>query len=199
MATFPESSPTPNYPLIVTPRWDTIVSKMDGGAEQRRQKTLFPVYDVKVVYDALSNSEARTLWNFFMARRGRYEAFYIYDMALLAGSAFDHDGQFVGSGDGVTDTFDLPGRSTSSQTIYVDGAAQTLTTHYTISAGTGVSGADQVVFVTAPTDGTVITADFTGFLRMRVRFAEDTLSREIFMTTLSRIGITLTGVTEYAT
>jgi len=199
MATYPETSPTPNYPLVVTPRWDTIVSKMDGGAEQRRQKTLFPVYDVQVQYAALTNSEARTLWNFFMARRGRYEAFYIFDLTLLGSQTYSHVGQFCGVGDGATDTFDLPGRSTSSQAIYLDGALQTLTTHYTISAGTGTSGADQIVFVAAPADGAVITADFSGFLRMRVRFADDTLARETFMTTRQKMTVNLTGVTEYAT
>lgn len=197
MATYPED-PAPIYPLIVTPRWDTIISRMDGGAEQRRQKTLFPLYDVEVRYDALANADARTLYEFFMARKGRYEAFYIYDLGLLAGEAFAHSAQFVGSGDGSTDTFDLPGRSTSNQTIYVDGAEQTLSTHYTISSGTGVSGADQVMFVTAPADGAVITADFTGFLRMRCRFADDTLARELFQTTRYRFSVKLTGVSEYS-
>ena len=197
MATFPES-PIPNYPLTVTPRWDTVVSRMDGGAEQRRQKTFFPRYDVQVKYTGLNNADLQILWAFYMARKGRLEAFYIYDLALLASEAFAHSAQFVGYGDGSTTTFDLPGRSTSSQTIYKDASAQTLTTHYTISIGTGDSSADQVVFVTAPTAGEVITADFAGFLRMRVRFAEDQLSRELFMTTLYNLGLQLTGVSEYA-
>ena len=196
MATYPES-PIPNYPLTVTPRWDTVISRMDGGSEQRRQKTLFPVYDVQVSYTALTNAGMQTIWNFFMVRKGRTEAFYIYDLALLGGQAFAHSAQFVGYGDDSTDTFDIPGRSTSNRKVYVDGAEQTSGISYT--TGTGASLSDQVVFTTAPAAGEVITADFSGFLRMRVRFANDTFDRELFMTTLMRAGVSLQGLSEYAT
>lgn len=193
MATFPED-PAPAYPLIVTPVWKTLISQIGTGKEQRRQKSLFPMYDVTVRYNVITAANAKTLWEFYMARKGAYEAFYIYDLALLASVSFNHDDQYVGTGDGATEIFDIPGRSTSSQTIYVDGIEQTVTTDYVILTGGGESNSDRVDFVTAPSTGSIITADFTGFLRMRVRFMYDKLSRELFTTNLFRYGIELKGL-----
>jgi len=193
MSTYPES-PKPIYPLIVEPEFKTLISGFDGGGEQRRQKQLFPKYNVTVNYGALSETDMQTLWDFYLARKGAYEAFYIYDLALLASISPNHDGQYVGTGDASTEVFDIPGRSTSSQVIYIDGVEQTLTTDYVILNGGGESSADRVDFVSPPAAGEVVTADFTGFLRIRARFAEDKLSRELFMTNLFRYGIQLKGL-----
>ena len=193
MSTYPES-PLPIYPLIVEPEWKTLVSGFDGGGEQRRQKQLFPKYNVVVNYDALSEADMQTLWDFYMARKGAYEAFYIYDLTLLASMSLDHIGQYCGTGDAATEIFDIPGRSTSSQAVYVDGVLQTITTDYVILTGGGESSSDRVDFVSPPAAGEVITVDFTGFLRIRARFAEDKLSREMFMTNLFRYGIKLKGL-----
>ena len=197
MATFPESSPSPNYPLNLRMRFAT--SKVGLGGDrivsQRRSAVVFPVYDVSVPYNSITAVEAQTLWNFFKARYGGQEAFYIYDLSLLASVAPAHVGEFVGVGDASETTFDIPGRSTASQTIYVSGVVQTLTTDYTISTGTGDSGADQVDFVSAPAAGAVIKADFTGFLRCRVIFKNDVLDRELFVRDLMRYrSIELEGV-----
>ena len=193
MSTFPES-PAPIYPLIVEPEWRTLTSDFDGGGEQRRQKQLFPKYNVTVSYGALSESDMQTLWDFYMARKGAYEAFYIYDLALLAGIAPNHDGQYAGTGNGSTEVFDIPGRSTSSHTVYVDGVEQTITTDYVILTGGGESSADRIDFVSPPSAGEVITVDFTGYLRIRARFAEDKLPRSLFMTVLFNYGIKLKGL-----
>jgi len=193
MATFPES-PIPIYPLIVEPEWKTLISGFDGGGEQRRQKQLFPKYNVVVNYDALSETAEQILWDFYMARKGAYEAFYIYDLALLAGIAPNHNGQYCGTGDGATEIFDIPGRSTSSHVVYLDGVEQTITTDYVILTGGGESSSDRIDFVSPPVAGAVITVDFTGFLRIRARFAEDKLPRELFMTILFRYGVKLKGL-----
>ena len=46
MATFPESAPAPRYPLTITPTFNTLISGFDGGGEARRQKLIYPKYDV---------------------------------------------------------------------------------------------------------------------------------------------------------
>jgi len=193
MSTYPES-PKPIYPLILEPEWKTLISGFDRGGEQRRQKQLFPKYDVAVQYDALSESDMQILYDFYMARKGSSEAFYIYDLALLANISPNHAGQYCGTGDGVTEVFDISGRSTSSQVVYLDGVEQTLTTDYVILTGGGESSSDRIDFVSAPAAGEVITVDFTGYLRIRARFMEDKLSRELFMTILFRYGIKLKGL-----
>jgi uncharacterized protein (TIGR02217 family) len=192
MATFPED-PIPDYPLIISPRFKTVSTGFDSGREERTRLWLFPKYDVQVPYTELSSTDAQTLWNFFLARSGSYEAFYIYDLSLLAGVTKSHVGQYVGTGDGSTVTFDLPGRSTSSQTIYANGSTES-SSDYTLSYGGGASSADQVTFDSAPAAGAVITADFSGYLRMRVKFAQDTISQELFAYNLFNFGIQLTGL-----
>lgn len=192
MSTFPESSPTPNYPLSVEPELNTLISGFDGGGEQRRQKLLYPKYNVIVSYKKISVAEARTLWEFYLARAGAYEAFYIYDLALLLGHSFNHVGEYCGTGDGSTTIFDIPGRSTSSRTVYTDGVD--VTSGVSFLTGGGSSNSDRVDFNSAPTAGGIVTIDFTGYLRMRVRFLEDKLSRANFVDELYAYGIKLKGL-----
>jgi len=195
MATYPETSPSPSngHSFIIEPEYNTLISNYDGGGEQRRSKLLYPKYNVTIQYKNLSLAEGKNLWEFYEARHGADEAFYIYDLSLLFGQAFNHNGLYCGTGDGTTDTFDIPGRSTSSQTIYVDGVDDT--TNTTILVGGGVSNSDRVQFdVAAPASGIIITADFTGYLRIRVRFKEDKLPRQLFISKLYSYGIKLKGL-----
>jgi hypothetical protein len=194
MAVYPESSPDPTYPLIVTPRWSTLVNKYDSGVEQRRQKSLYPVFDCEVNYPPMPRADANTIVQFFNARKGMAESFYIFDLALLESDAFSHEGLFVDTGDGSTVTFDIPGRSTSSLVLYQNGSARTLTTHYTISVGTGEGNADQVTMVTAPAVGDMLSCDFEGYARYKVRFAEDKLPRGLVAIDRYGLVIKLQGV-----
>ena len=192
MATWPESNPIPNYPLTVDPEFNTLISGFDGGGEQRRQKLLYPKYDVTVNYQKISVAEAKILWEFYLARNGAYEAFYIYDLALLLGHSFNHVGEYCGTGDGSTTIFDIPGRSTSSRTVYVDGVDET--SNVSFLTGGGSSNSDRIEFSSAPAAGGIITIDFTGYLRMRVRFLKDKLSRINFVNELYAYGIKLKGL-----
>jgi len=77
---------------------------------------------------------------------------------LIVNAKTQVTGESVGTGDGVTTTFTLadPPILENSETIYVDGVAQTKGTDYTIDYKTG-----QITFTTAPVSGAVITADYT--------------------------------------
>lgn len=188
MQVFP-TSPVPNYPMIVSPVWNTLISPFDnvnGVSEQRRQKSLFPVYDASITYTALTLTQVGTLWAFYMARRGAYEAFLLFDLYVMA-----HTGLLVGIGDDTTDIFDIPGASTSSRTLYVDGSA--ITTGFSYLSAGGDGGSDRVDFTTAPALGSIITIDFTGYLRIKCRFEEDRLDRENFTTALFKTGLKLKG------
>jgi hypothetical protein len=188
MALYP-ATPVPQYPHEISEVWKTTITAFDGTNEQRRQKQLFPKYDMNIVYNTLTTAEFELIWDFYRARRGAYDAFYVY-----LRDVDDFDGLGVGVGDGAEDTFDLPGKSTSSQKIYLNGVEQTVTTHYSISAGTGNEAADQVVFVTAPGANVLITCDFAGYFRNRCRFAEDKLTRTQFVLAAYSTGIQLKGL-----
>jgi len=193
MAVFPESSPTPVYPLMFEQEWSTLIRETASN-EQRRRNRLFPVYNGSVRYEAVTAAEIDTLWNFHKARSGAFGTFHIYDLGLLAGNEASHVGEYVATADGAEDTFDIPGRGTYAQEIYVDGVQQTVTTDYTILAGGGDADSDRVQFVSAPSAGGIVTADFTGYLRMLVRFARDAMSKELFVRALYRTGLEMKGV-----
>lgn len=191
MAVFP-AAPLPAYPVAIEPEWGTLVSEFDSGAEMRRQLWTFPKYNATLRYEALSAANQQILWAFYMARKGAFEPFWFFDPAPAIGIVTSHTGQYVGVGNGSTRAFDLPGSSTSSRSVYFNGAVQS--SGFTYGTGTGDGGADQVTFTVAPSAGVLITANFTGTLRMRVRFAADKLSRELFMTVLFNYGLALKGL-----
>lgn len=192
MATYPEE-PAPTYPFIIEPEWSTTVTPFTSGKEERRVRRLFAAYNVTVTYGALTQAQAQTVWDFYMARRGSYEAFYVYDLAILGLDSWSHDALYLGTGDGSTTTFDIPGRSTSSQKIYNAGT-EVDSADYSILTGGGSSNSDRVTFDTAPDSGDILTCDFTGALRIRARFAEDKLPRELFTYKLYRYGVQLKGL-----
>ena len=188
MAKFPETI-VPNYSLVLTPKWQTLKTSLGSQFEQRAAKQLYPQFDVTVNFNAIpDHDDVMVLWDFYQARQGSYESFYIYDPQLHAATYPAHTGLYIGTGDGSTDIFDIPGRSTSSQSIYLDDVVQTVTTDYAILTGGGQESADRVDFVTAPTAGAIITCDFTGIMRIPVRFAADRLSFELFEASIYRTG-----------
>ncbi|MDO9593102.1 MAG: DUF2460 domain-containing protein [Erysipelotrichaceae bacterium] len=187
MAEFP-AVPSPNDPVSVTPVWKTNVTNLDSGKEQRRQKWSFPKYDISLNYDTINpQSNMQILWDFYMARKGSAEAFYFY---------FRRSGlcksQYVAYGDGILTTFDLPGKSTSSQVIRIDGSAQG--GGYSILTGGGDANSDRVQFVAAPLLGQLIICDFTGFFRNRCRFEEDRMTEERFYLTCYKTSLKLKGL-----
>ena len=193
MAVWPESSPSPVYPLIVTPRWKTDIVELGGGNEQRRAAWLFPKFDVVVNYYGLTAAHAQTLWQIYMARKGAYEPFYIYDLTVITSLTFAQATPlYCATADGTTTIYDIPGRGTSSQTIYVDGVEDGSAS---VLSGGGDGGSDRASWGTAPAEGSIISATFTGYLRMKVRFEQDALSREMFDYQLFTYGaISLKGV-----
>lgn len=184
MAKYPEY-PIPQYPYETMQVWRNMVSQIDNGREQRRRKSTFPTYDVTLMYNALETADIDKLWNFYQDMEGTFHEFYFF-------TPIDekHKGLFVAVGDGVKDTYDLPGIVAGATTVYVDG----LPTAVTLLTGGGDEGADRCVFDTPPSEGSVISCDLFGQQRIRCRFAEDNLSRELFMARIYRTGIKLKGL-----
>jgi hypothetical protein len=208
--------PVPSWPYDIKVRWNTTISSFDGGKEQRRQKNLYPKYDVSLTYPVLSVANMQILWSFYQARRGTYEPFYFYSLESTL-----WEGCYIGIGDGTTTTFDIPGRSTTAVTIYQDGVALSATglsglllenddtleyengdtavketldePEYVLHSGGGAAASDRVTFVTAPAVNDLLTCDFTGYLRIRCRFQEE-LSRSAFTAALYKTGIKLKGL-----
>ena len=186
MAKFPEDVKL-SYPLQISPRWRTVVTAFDGGWEQRARKDDFAVYDVTLRIDKVSKTDFLKIWEFYQARKGAYEAFYFF-----VPYPDTYKGLYVGVGNGSTTTFDLPGKSTSARSIYLDFALQS--SGYSILDGGGAEGADRVQFASAPADGMIISCDFTGLMRIRCRFREDAMTKEYMANGLYRTGLELKGL-----
>lgn len=187
MAEYP-TSPVPQYPYELSTNWKTITSAFDSGVEQRRQKQTYPKYDVSLSYGALGEADLQTLWNFYRSMNGSLTAFYFYTI-----ESADWDGLFVGTGNGTALTFDLPGKSTSAQVIYINGVAVD-PDDYTLVVGGGTENADRVTFDTEPAVNDIITCDFTGYMRIRCRFKEDKMSKVRFEAAIYKTGLELKGL-----
>lgn len=190
MPTYP-SEPGP-FKFEVVPEWKTIVTNLGGSNEQRKQKWSFPKYNVNIKYDfsLLDEDDMQILWDFYMARKGSYQVFYVYDFY----NTYYHYSQYVGFGNAATTIFDLPGKTTAAQKIYIDNVEQTVTEDYSILTGGGASDSDRVSFVSAPSVGEVISCDFNGYLRIHCRYAEDKMTRDTLLGVAFSIGISLKGL-----
>jgi len=163
-------------------------SEFDNDQESRKLKSLYPRRDLQVAYDKLTLAQARTLWQFHLARHGNFEAF-----SYFFPDSDTYVGEYVGTGDGSTTTFNLPSMLASSYSVYIDSIAQTAGSNYTFTSQGGADGADLLTLAAAPSAGQRITFSFTGYLKVRSRFAESYLDFEVFYNRLVTMGINLKG------
>jgi|SRR5882724_1007069 uncharacterized protein (TIGR02217 family) len=174
------------WSITKNPTFATEIQSSLAGREVRVQNFQNPIWEFTLAYEYLLNdprsrdeneqTPLETLIGFFLARGGQFDDFLLNESDLtgrLEDSVFS--GQPIGTGDGVTKTFQLvrnfggfleacQNPANQAATIYVSGRTPPLQvqgTDYTIALGL-------VTFTAAPANGAAITADFT-FLH-RVRF-----------------------------
>lgn len=188
MISYP-TDPKPSFPCEISIEYKTLISQFETGKELAHQQWRFPKRHINLQYNVLTMSEIKSLWDFYVSRKGSLLPFLFFDTYSKdnGNNPNSYIDEFVGRSEGSTIIFDIPGKSTSLQTIYVDG----ISTAVTILTGTGDGGADQAQFSSAPLDGSLITIDFTGHIRYKMRFAQDKLSKEFFTVMLYKVGIEL--------
>ena len=193
MAKYPENSSIAfENPFPYGFEFKTGRSRFGGeGEEIRTQRWLYPKPQVgPLKYQWITKAEFRTLWEFYQARAGAFGEFNFF---------FPNSNTwvdiYVGTGDGTTDVFNLPCKTSSSRTLKVDGVSQTEGVDYAFTAGGGVDGADKVDFSggTTPPAGDYITLNFTGLLKCRLTYADDKLSVDEFYDRLVKHGIKFNG------
>ena len=193
MAVFPDIATVPREePEAEEIEFRTLRSRFeDLGHPSRKQKWLYPRRNLSVGHPKVSKAQGLILWAFYLARKGAFEAFN-----LFYPNTNTYVTEYVGTGDGSTTVFNLPSKSASSYTLYVDGAAKTGGgTDYTFSSGGGTDGADKVTFAggSIPADGARVTWSFYGYLKVHGRFAEDKLSWEQFYNRLASVSLKIAG------
>ncbi len=120
------------------------------------------LHQFRISYDpgGITADEESLLYEFWVARRGRYGKFNFF--------SFDHHKKWVdisiGTGNGTQDDFTLPGKETSSVVVKVAGATKELTTDYIITENAGTDYQTVITFNPGkiPTTGQAVTVSFTG-------------------------------------
>ncbi len=182
-----------NYPdegLIVTPTFDTQIVTAKSGAEQRLALRANR-HEFKYKWTKQSNDKSilTTIYDFHVARQGRYGSFGL----------FEFDAQFqwttvtLGTAAGTLgETVNSAGRNVTSRSIYLNGV---LKTNYTVGTGTGTNGRDLITNTTpAWTAGQTITETFTGQRWFVVRFADDRMPMSLFSAKLYEVGLEMIQV-----
>lgn len=163
--TFP-STPIPAYSIIFEEGFETTVSEFQGENEQRLMGVRFPLRTVTLPYVRKTpTGDWATLHDFFRDRFGGYESFYFVDLEEA-----NWKDEKVGRGTAGAGPFDLPSISTTvaSLAVYVGGVLQVKDTDFTFISGGGGASSDRIQFITGhyPATGVLITANFTGKLRL---------------------------------
>ena len=179
----------PLNPLDQGQEFQTLISSFEGGNENRKQKQLYLHRSLRLQYKGKSKTDARTLWQFHQARKGRHEEFNLF-------FPFEDEyvGEYVGTGDGSQTSWNAPSRDAYSVTVYVDGSEQVDGTDYTFTQEGGADGADLIEFSSALSAGAQITMDFTGYLKIRARFEEDLMEWQTFYNKLVTTGLKIKGL-----
>lgn len=189
MSVFPDI--TPSYDYSVQPAFYNLrLGPTDGDFIQRRRKRLTPLMRFTLQFNNLIEANIKTLYDFFIARYGGWDAFAFFDFDSKTWTAIS-----VGTGDGSTTSFALIAKETSARTVYVDSVAQIEGTDYTFYSGQGTDGQDKITFASAPANGAVITADYTGRkYYSNCIFGEDYMDRNLFEVKLYKTGLTIVEV-----
>jgi uncharacterized protein (TIGR02217 family) len=164
------------------PEFSTDIVATQAGFEQRNSNWQQARARFNVAHGVKSQTQLDALIAFFRARKGKSEGFRFKDW-----TDFEIIGASIGTGDGVTQDFQLvkpytSGAVTVNRTIskpvsgtvsvYVDSVLKTETTDYTLDLTTGV-----ISFVTPPGVGKVVSVDAE--FDVPVRFDTDRLSARL--------------------
>lgn len=192
LLTFPLIDPSvaPQVGASRSIRTSTKITRTETGLERRRIRATIPTDDFEARWNPRDDSRwiAEQLAAFFRQTGGPALPFVAYDWDY----SFGHQRIYVGTGNGTRTVWNLPCRNTASTIkVYSDGVEQT--SGLTL-ADTGDNEAKKATFSTAPAAGKVLTASFTGQLRIVCRFAEDRLQLEHADAMLYGISVALVGV-----
>lgn len=183
----------PGYPCISSPRWSTMITQVDSGAEHVNQRWEHPLH-VYTLPEAVREHETfEALHDHWMIMRGPAYTFPFRDPLDFASvpleqpntePVIDGTDQIIGTGDGATMVFQLyktysRGGFTYTRPIYhpvvdsvvvtvnnVDSTALSPTMTFTVSRTTG-----EITFSYPPSAGAIIRAGF--LFDVEVRFESD--------------------------
>lgn len=159
-------------PLRVSLETRTLISAFEGeGEEKRRLKWTVPRRVISFDYAFMTQSEIRTIWQFWLARRGAWEAFtfFIPNLDIYAY-------EYVGTADGGETNLRLPSRSAGAYTLYRNGSPDS---GWSMTLRGGPDGEDLAQLHSAASAGDRFEFSFTGRLGVQCRFRTDQWEMEL--------------------
>jgi len=176
------------WPIPKRANWKTLISQAESGREVRVALRSLPLFEWDLPYGVLRPADQAQFWGFFNECYGGWDTFLFDDK-----SDDFAPGQQLGVGDGATTQFQFVRiyagefveprldiqQSPTPPNIYLNGVLQ--------SSGYSINylNSGLLTFATAPTSGTVITADF--YFYWRVRFKEDQLNIDLLYQGLANL------------
>jgi hypothetical protein len=155
---------TTDYPVRIKKTYDDIENVFGGNVlVVKRQR--FPIRIVTLPLSSMTINDLATIDDFFTDRAGSYDPFWWFDLQVR-----HTKDEYVGYGTGAEATLDLHSKSTVSNATLVLRSNGTPISK-TLSVGTGLGAADQVIFTT--TLGNLVTADYWGKLRLKLRLPKE--------------------------
>lgn len=187
---------TPTFPTDIAygsrggPTYSTTLVILDSGFEQRNINWSYPRHQYDVSYGVRTEAQLESLITFFHAVRGRAHGFRFKDhrdyQSCAYGGSVDYDDQTIGTGNGVTETFQLIKTYTKGSLsqvrqikkpiantvrVGVGGTEQSEGDDFTVDTATGI-----ITFLTSPPPTGTITAGFQ--FHVPCRFDTDQISVE---------------------
>ena len=173
--------------------YQTLISESESGKEQRYQKWIKPRRNFRIKLSARQPVETNQIWRFYTRHKGSFDSFLFENQNENPVTA-----ETIGSGDGIKSSFYFGGSVDigtgdcvivpNSETLVrsIGGTGDYLPySTYTLNDDNG-----RITTSPALPSGDVLKASRYEFY-YRVRFKEDSLSREAFAADLWNIGVEL--------
>jgi len=176
---------SPEFGLEESVSFKTNITESESGREHRDALWDVGLRDYSLTCKFLSKAEMDVIWNFYIARKGSWDPFLVKVLP-----EYQAESENVGDANNLLTRFDLhnfPVDTSANYTATVDGVA---TTDFVLT-NDFVNEKSYIDFNTAPVIGEIlVNYDYYFY----VRFAEDTLTRQLAAYQLLHAGIKMKEV-----
>lgn len=144
---FPDIQPDGNAVRVAHRRFENRRQGKSGGVQISRPHNKLQRV-VTIAWSLLTGAELDQVLD-YLSSASAFFYFFLNRARSISERSF-------GTGNGSTSTFTLPAKEVSATGLVIKIAGAT-TTAYTLNAGTGAEGEDQIVFNTPPANGAALT------------------------------------------
>lgn len=173
---------TPEFGLSESIRFNTNITEAESGLERRDALWDHGLREYNLTVQFLSQASMNDIWNFYIARKGSYDDFLIKIL-----TEFQSVDPFTGNGSNTVFLLhNFPVDTTAHNSVTVGGVPNS---NYTLS-NDFANEKSYITFSVAPSGAILASYEFY----MRMRFKEDTLTRQLVAYQLLNAGVAMVEV-----